>query len=490
MALVIGNDTYDTLPALNNARADARGMAEKLRSLGFEVILKLDAGRRSFGRALAEFEGKAADAEVGLVFYAGHGIQSGGSNYIVPSDAQIEAEEDLRYEGLDYQDLLEAMKRAGTRLNIVILDACRDNPLPKRTRSATRGLTVTAAPVGIRGTAIVYSAAPGQTAQDGPDGGHGVFTEALLRVLDRPGLSLEQVFKETAVRVARATNNRQKPWINSSVTGEFVFNSSAPPGATAAPSASGTDREALFWSSIKDSKRASDHEAYLRRYPNGTFADLARSRALEFKPKQTAALPPPTKPAIRLEPIEGTYVAQRNANVRAAPDVNAPRVATLPKGSKVHVAGKVASKDWLAVDRDGKRLGYVYAKLLRDAEARFATVIPPNISTKKPIKNAIKFVYKSENSIYDLTQWRSIKKAWLRFPSGRKRKLSYPPRFDGKNLYVVLDRALGPDDEVHLRIKHKEYSAPLIVTFEYTSLVQISFNQIPKRILARDAVDD
>ncbi|MBT7757796.1 MAG: caspase family protein, partial [Rhodospirillaceae bacterium] len=125
MALVIGNDTYDTLPALNNARADARGMAEKLRSLGFEVILKLDAGRRSFGRALAEFEGKAADAEVGLVFYAGHGIQSGGSNYIVPSDAQIEAEEDLRYEGLDYQDLLEAMKRAGTRLNIVILDACR-----------------------------------------------------------------------------------------------------------------------------------------------------------------------------------------------------------------------------------------------------------------------------------------------------------------------------------------------------------------------------
>jgi formylglycine-generating enzyme required for sulfatase activity/uncharacterized caspase-like protein len=389
VALVIGNDTYDTLPALNNARADARGIADKLRDLGFDVILKLDAGRRSFGRAFAEFEGKAADAEVGLVFYAGHGIQSGGANYLIPSDAQIEAEEDLRYGGLNYRDLLEAMKRAGTRLNIVILDACRDNPLPKRTRSSARGLTVTAAPVGIRGTAIVYSAAPGQTAQDGPQGGHGVFTGALLRVLDRPGLSLEQVFKETAVRVARATNNRQKPWINSSVTGDFVFNRSAPPGTAAAPSASGTDREALFWSTIKESKRASDFEAYLQQYPNGTFAVLARSRALEFKPRQTAALSRPVEPEFRLEPIEGTYVALRNANVRAAPDVDAPRVATLPKGSKVHVAGKVTAKDWLAVDRGGKRLGYVYSKLLRDAEARVAAVIRPKVTVPKATKDAV-----------------------------------------------------------------------------------------------------
>jgi formylglycine-generating enzyme required for sulfatase activity len=364
VALVIGNDTYDTLPALNNARADAKGMAEKLRGLGFDVILKLNASSRDMGRALADFEGRAANAEVGLVFYAGHGIQAGGTNYLVPANAQIEVEEDLRFEGVASNEFLQAMKRAGTGLNIVILDACRDNPLPKRTRSAARGLTVTAAPAGIRGTAIVYSAAPGQTAQDGPRGGHGVFTGELLRVLDRPGLSLEQVFKQTAIQVSRATNNKQKPWINSSITGDFIFNASAP----AAPSTSGTDREALFWSSIKDSRRATDFEAYLEQYPNGIFAALARSRAQEYGVDQTAALPPPVEPAVKLEPLEAIYVALRNANVRSAPDVGSTKVETLAKGSNIYVPGKVASKNWLAVSRDGRRLGYVYGKLLQDQQ--------------------------------------------------------------------------------------------------------------------------
>ncbi|MBT6428633.1 MAG: caspase family protein, partial [Rhodospirillaceae bacterium] len=163
VALVIGIDTYETLPALNNARTDARGMATKLRTLGFEVILKLDASRRDLGRALAEFEGKAANADVGLIFYAGHGIQTGGRNYLVSADAQIEVEEDLRLEGIEAGAFLQTMKNAGTRLNIVIMDACRDNPLPKRSRSAARGLTVTQVPSGISGTAIVYAAAPGQT---------------------------------------------------------------------------------------------------------------------------------------------------------------------------------------------------------------------------------------------------------------------------------------------------------------------------------------
>jgi uncharacterized caspase-like protein len=252
VALVIGNDTYDTLPGPNNARTDAKGMAAKLEGLGFEVILRLDASRRDMGRALAEFEGRASNAEVGLVFYAGHGIQADETNYLIPSNAQIEAEEDLRYEGIDSRDFLQTMKRAGTRLNIVILDACRNNPLLRRNRSAARGLTVTPVPVGIRGTAIVYSAAPGQTAQDGPKGGHGVFTGALLKVLDRPGMSLERVFKETAKLVAAATNGKQDPWINSSVKGEFYFR----PAALSAVPSGGLTVEMLFWQSIKDSKLA------------------------------------------------------------------------------------------------------------------------------------------------------------------------------------------------------------------------------------------
>ena len=156
VALVIGNDTYKTLPDLNNAKADARGMASKLKSLGFDVILKLNASRRDVGRALDDFEAKLNGAEAGLVFYAGHGISADGHNYLIPSDARIEDERDLRYEGIDAGDFLQTMKRAGSDLNIVILDACRDNPLPKRKRSAARGLGVPVIPVGIKGTAIVY----------------------------------------------------------------------------------------------------------------------------------------------------------------------------------------------------------------------------------------------------------------------------------------------------------------------------------------------
>lgn len=369
VALVIGNDSYDTLPDLNNARADAQGMAKNLRSLGFDVILKLNASRRSFGRALAEFEGKAANGDVGLVFYAGHGIQSGGKNYLISSDARIEVEEDLRFEGIEADALLTALKNAGTDLNTFIMDACRDNPLPKRTRSAARGLTVTAAPGGIKGTAIIYSAAPGQTAQDGPKGGHGVFTGELLRVLDQPGLSLEQVFKQTAVRVGRATNNKQKPWINSSVSGDIIFNRTAQSGTVAAPLSGDNRAEMLFWETIKDSKGRDAFKAYLDQYPTGTFASLARLKLEELKPQQTAALPSLVGTAIRLEPMEGVYVALQNANVRAAPDVGSSKVETLVKGSEIYVPGKVASKNWLAVSRDGQRLGYVHAKLLQDQDA-------------------------------------------------------------------------------------------------------------------------
>ena len=132
-------------------------------------------------------------------------------------------------------------------MNIVILDRCRDDPLPKRSRSSARGLSIQAIPQGIKGTAILYSAAPGQVAQDGSRGGHGVFTGELLKVLDQPGLKLEEVFKETATKVAAATNGSQDPWMNSSVKGDFFFR-----GGKAAPVASGSavDKEAMFWQSI------------------------------------------------------------------------------------------------------------------------------------------------------------------------------------------------------------------------------------------------
>ena len=144
------------MPDLNNARTDARGMAAKLKELGWSVILKQNASRRDISRWLADFEGLLKEAEVGLVFYAG----KDGANYLVASDARIEVEEDLLFEGVEADQFFKTMERAGAPLNIVILDACRDNPLPERSRSGARGLSTPVIPKGIKGTAILYSAAP------------------------------------------------------------------------------------------------------------------------------------------------------------------------------------------------------------------------------------------------------------------------------------------------------------------------------------------
>jgi len=300
VALVIGTDTYATLPDLNNAATDAKGMSNKLRSLGFDVILKVNADQRAIGRAIDDFENRLRQAEVALVFYAGHGVQARGKNWLIPADAKVETESDLRFEGIGADEFLQSMERAGTKLNIVILDACRDNPLPRRSRSASRGLAVPIVPAGIQGTAIVYSAAPGQTAQDGPSGGHGVFTGELLKVLDQPGLTLEKVFKETAARVAATTNGKQDPWINSSVKGDFYFRAGGNQAKAAPKATTGLTPEMLFWQSIQNSKRGSDYEAYLAQYPSGVFAGLARSRLAGLT--ETKAAPPVVPPKTRTDP--------------------------------------------------------------------------------------------------------------------------------------------------------------------------------------------
>ena len=303
VALVIGNDSYKTLTKLNNARKDAKDMAGKLKELGWEVILETDVGRRKMGRAIGKFGGLLANAEAGLVFYAGHGIQSKGENWLIPSNAEVETEGDLEYEAVALSKIMKEMEASGVNLNIVVLDACRDNPLPKRTRSATRGLSISPTPQGMKGTAIVYSAAPGQTAQDGPKGGNGIFTGELLNILGEPGLKLEDVFKKTAQQVAARTNNKQKPWINTSITGEFYFNEAVAPAAVtekaapqqSVPKSSGgvtqdtkKKEEMLLWETVKGSNDASMYEAYLQEFPKGTFATIARIKLKRLAAKAAA----------------------------------------------------------------------------------------------------------------------------------------------------------------------------------------------------------
>lgn len=224
VALVIGNADYRTAP-LKNPVNDARAMASTLRNLGFEVLTTENAGRKAMLQKLREFRDRLRPESVALFYYAGHGIQVKGQNYLIPADAVVRSEAEIDEESVNLAHLLERLDEAKNAMNIVILDACRDNPFQRSFRSASRGLAQVDAPTG---TLIAYATAPGRTAADG-DGTNGLYTEEILRALRVPGLKVEDVLKRVRANVVRRTHGVQTPWDASSLVGDFYF--------TAAPAA-------------------------------------------------------------------------------------------------------------------------------------------------------------------------------------------------------------------------------------------------------------
>ena len=281
VALVIGNGAYQHTDPLRNPVNDARAMARALSDAGFEVIARENLTRRAFVEALHEFAGKVPPGGVGLFYYAGHGIQVRGVNHLVPVDATLANERDVKYETVDLNDVLNGLDEARARLSLVILDACRDNPFARKFRSTSRGLAQTDAP---RGTVIAYATAPGDTASDG-DGENGLYTTELLKAMALPGLKLEEVFKRTIDGVARASGNKQTPWVSSSFRGDFFFNTAAAaPPAAAIPAPPGVDPlEQTAWTTIANSTNPAMFELFLQRFPNGAYADFARARLEELK---------------------------------------------------------------------------------------------------------------------------------------------------------------------------------------------------------------
>jgi formylglycine-generating enzyme required for sulfatase activity len=218
LALVIGNGAYRTLP-LKNPVNDAVDMAGALRKLGFEVVLRTDVGLKPMEKAIKAFGRDLRRGGVGLFYFAGHGMQVEGRNYLIPADADIESESDVRFESVDAGRVLGKMEDAGNALNIVILDACRDNPFARSFRSGTQGLARMDAP---KGSIIAYATAPGSVAADG-HGRNGIYTKNLLAHIDSPGLSIETFFKKVRIGVISETQDRQVPWESSSLTGDFFF---------------------------------------------------------------------------------------------------------------------------------------------------------------------------------------------------------------------------------------------------------------------------
>ncbi|HOG12258.1 MAG TPA: SUMF1/EgtB/PvdO family nonheme iron enzyme [Smithellaceae bacterium] len=218
-ALIIGNSQYE-VGQLRNPVNDATDMATTLQGLGFTVILKKNARQQEMEEAIRDFGRRLKRGGVGLFFYAGHGVEINRRNYLLPIGARIERETDVKYQAIDVEMVLDEMANAGNQMNIVILDACRDNPLGRSLRSAGRGLTVISdAPVG---TFITYSTSPGKTAADG-SGRNSPYTGALLKAISEPGLPIEQVFKKVRQHLSRVTRNRQIPWELSSLQGDFYF---------------------------------------------------------------------------------------------------------------------------------------------------------------------------------------------------------------------------------------------------------------------------
>jgi len=216
-ALIIGNEDYK-IGQLKNPVNDATDMAQVLKKAGFKVITIINANRAKIDDAVMQFSHNQQGGTA-LFYYAGHAVQVDGHNYIIPIGEDIDSQAKVKYRGVDIDQILHEMGRANNALNIVVLDACRDNPLPKTSRSSARGLVRVKSPAG---TIIAFATSPGKTAADGK-GRNGIYTKYFLHYMKQPGLSIEEVLKGVSRSVKKATNYKQQPWIESSFDGKFVF---------------------------------------------------------------------------------------------------------------------------------------------------------------------------------------------------------------------------------------------------------------------------
>ncbi len=220
LALVIGNGNYPT-STLRNPENDARSMEVALKAIGFEVIKHENLKQKELARAIDDFGNRLTNYDVGLFHYAGHGVQSKGFNYLIPVDAVLNTESDVEYNCVRADRVLGKMEDAKNSINIIILDACRDNPYERSwTRAARgRGLATITAPVG---SVVVYATSPGSTASDG-HGKNGLFTSGLLTYMNEPGITAIQMFQKVTAYVLKNSNNTQLPWVSTSLTGDFYL---------------------------------------------------------------------------------------------------------------------------------------------------------------------------------------------------------------------------------------------------------------------------
>jgi Caspase domain len=288
IALIIGNSAYPGNMALANPSNDAKDMAATLRNMGFGVIEVIDSDRTKMLEAI-ERAGKNLSGKqgIGMLFYAGHGLQLDWRNYMVPVDAKLNSAADVPKQAVDIETVMKTFQSAGNRMNIVVLDACRDDPFANGKTSSGKGLAPLDAPTG---TFLAYATAPGNVAQDGT-GKNGLYTGFLLEELKKPSASIENVFKRVRFQVRKASDGAQIPWETTSLEDDFIFNS----GIKKVVKLTDEEKEKRFdiekadWDKIKDSKLADPFYAFVQKYPNGMLTGAAQGAIDRLNAAKTQA---------------------------------------------------------------------------------------------------------------------------------------------------------------------------------------------------------
>ncbi len=369
VALVIGNSAYEHAAPLKNPKNDAVALAAVLKRLGFKVVMGVDLTRTQFEKTVRKFSKALRGADVGLFFYAGHGLQVKGKNYLAPIDAALEDEADLDFEALPVRTVLKQMERQ-TKTNLVILDACRNNPLARNlarsmgTRSAGIGRGLARETTGI-GTLIAFATEPDNVALDG-DGKNSPFTTALIKHIETPGLDVAQLMRRVRKEVIDETSGRQVPWNNSSLTGDFYFGGKtgttpvkAAPKVTAPvapPPSNDRSAEIAFWESVKNSTNKASFEAYLAQFPNGVFASLARLEIQKLEREaRTALVTPPAPPQPQPQPEARTTTRQAYLGPRVMLSFSSQRRLT---GNDLQRMG--CKSLWIARNEIFDRNGYCF----------------------------------------------------------------------------------------------------------------------------------
>lgn len=326
VALVIGNNDYQNVPKLEKAVNDAQAVSQALSKIGFEVMYLPNAGQKKMNQAVNEFAQRIAGGGIGVFFFAGHGLQINNQNFLLPIDIDApKGPNDVDDQAISLVRLQDKLADAKAKFSLLVIDACRDNPLPKKAGRSLGGSLGLAQPASPNGQIVLFSAGANQQALDklnDTDGNpNGLFTREFLPMISTPGISAADALKKVRTSVtskARSVGHDQNPALYDQTDGDFYFIAGAPQqlastAPAAGPTVSQSAIELEFWSSIKNSSDPEDFKEYLTRYPNGQFASIAQRRvAAVSQPgtrRNTEAAPPP--PAAAVPASEGPSIASR-----------------------------------------------------------------------------------------------------------------------------------------------------------------------------------